>query len=83
MTPELDFDIPNGFEVKGDVRIMFEHVKTIGKNETMFKLWFNTIFVPQNGVIVFPKGIVDKACKDVACKRFKDKFAIEVHCKFT
>ena len=82
LTPELDFDIPNGFEVKGDVRIMFEHVKTIGKNETMFKLWFNTIFVPQNGVIVFPKGIVDKACKDVACKRFKDKFAIEVHCKF-
>lgn len=82
LTPELDFVIPDGFEVKGDVRIMFEHMKTIGKNETMFKLWFNTIFVPQNGVLVFPKGIVDKACKDTACKRFKDKFAIEVHCKF-
>ena len=82
LTPELDFPIPGGFEVKGDVRIMFEHIKTIGKNETMFKLWFNTIFVPKNGVIRFPKGIVDKACKDTACKHFKDKFAIEVHCKF-
>ena len=48
----------------------------------MCKLWFNTIFVPESGKLVFPKTIIDRTCKDIACKKFKDRFAIEIYCKF-
>ena len=81
MTPSVDFELPERFEVKGDVKIQFEHMQTLGR-ELMCKLWFNTIFVPESGKLVFPKTIIDRACKDTACKKFKDRFAIEIYCKF-
>ena len=83
LTQFVEFEIPDGgFIVKGDVRIYFEHVHSIGKNDMMFKLWFNTIFVPENGIMFFPKELIDKACKDTSCKKFKDKFGLEIQCKF-
>ena len=53
MTPSVDFELPECFEVKGDVKIQFEHMQTLGR-ELMCKLWFNTIFVPESGKLVFP-----------------------------
>ena len=81
ITPSVDFELPERFEVKGDVKIQFEHMHSLGR-ELMCKLWFNTIFVPESGKLVFPKAIIDRACKDIACKKFKDTFAIEIYCKF-
>ena len=82
--PYAEFNILpyGGYEVKGDVRIMFEHYNVIIKNEPMFKFWFNTLFIPPNGVFVLKKDYIDKACKDTQCKRFKKNFAVEVHYEF-
>ena len=54
LTPSVDFVLPERFEVKGDVKIQFEHMHSLGR-ELMFKLWFNTIFVPESGKLVYPK----------------------------
>ena len=82
-TPYVDFLMEGeGFTVKGDVRIKFVHLHSLGKKDTMFKLWFNTCFIPEDGVYVFTKDMIDKACKDLSCKKFKKNFKIEVHCIF-
>ena len=81
LTPSVDFVLPERFEVKGDVKIQFEHMHSLGR-ELMFKLWFNTIFVPESGKLVYPKTLIDRACKDIVCKKFKDTFAVEIYCQF-
>ena len=42
-------------------------------------MWFNTNFVPEDGVLEIKKDLIDKACKDKNCKKFKHNFKIEVH----
>jgi phosphatidylinositol-3,4,5-trisphosphate 3-phosphatase/dual-specificity protein phosphatase PTEN len=77
----VDFQINDkGFDVCGDVKITFFHYPMIGSKEKIFKLWFNTNFVPDDGVLIVPKDLIDKACKDKKCKKFKQNFKIEVHC---
>ena len=77
----IDFEVgENGFEVCGDVKITFYHIPVLGSKEKIFKLWFNTNFVPDDGVLIIPKDLIDKACKDKKCKKFKQNFKIEVHC---
>ena len=79
--PYVDFVLgENGFRVKGDVKIKFVNCHSLGKKETMFKLWFNTCFVPEDGVYSISKDMIDKACKDKKCKKFKDNFRLEIHC---
>ena len=76
-----DFQIgDNGFDVSGDVKITFYHSPMLGSKEKIFKLWFNTNFIPDDGVLVVNKDLIDKACKDKNCKKFKQNFKIEVHC---
>ena len=76
-----DFQIgDNGFDVSGDVKITFYHSPLLGSKEKIFKLWFNTNFIPDDGVLVVDKNLIDKACKDKNCKNFKQNFKIEVHC---
>ena len=77
----LDFDIDNnGFIVEGDVQIIFYRIRIIGKKENIFKLWFNTNFIPNDSNIYeFDKKSIDKANNDIECKYFKEEFKIEVH----
>ena len=77
----LDFDIDNnGFIVEGDVQIIFYRIHIIGKKENIFKLWFNTNFIPNDSNIYeFDKKSIDKANNDIECKYFKEEFKIEVH----
>ena len=77
----VDFQVnEKGFDVCGDVKITFFHYPMIGSKEKIFKLWFNTNFVPDDGVLIVPKDLIDKACKDKKCKKYKQNFKIEVHC---
>ena len=77
----LDFNIDDGFIVEGDVLIIFYRIHIIGKKESIFKLWFNTNFIPNDSnIYVFDKKSIDKANNDIECKFYKDEFKIEVHC---
>ena len=69
-----------GFDIQGDVKITFYHSPILGSKEKIFKLWFNTNFIPDDGVLVINKDLIDKACKDKHCKKFQHKFGIEIHC---
>ena len=76
----IDFELgDNGFIVCGDVKILFYTMTMFGNKEKIFKIWFNTNFVPEDGVLEVKKDLVDKACKDKNCKKFKHNFKIEVH----
>lgn len=76
----LDFIIDNLLIVEGDVQVVFYRNHMLGKKEKIFKFWFNTNFIPNNGnIIEFNKKSIDIACKDKNCKYFKSEFKIEVH----
>ncbi len=68
-----------GFVVSGDVKIQFYTLGMFGKKEKIFKMWFNTNFVPIDGVLIVKKDLIDNAWKDQKCKKFKHNFKIEVH----
>ncbi len=68
-----------GFTVSGDVRIEFFQMHFLNlKSDKLFKLWFNTNFVPQNGVYEIKKEAIDKACKDLTCKVYNKDFKIDI-----
>ena len=73
-----EFEINNGFPVEGDVYVAFFRIHVLGKKEKIFKFWFNTNFVPDNGIYEFKKRSLDKACKDKKCKYYRPGFKIEV-----
>ena len=76
----VDFEVgEEGFIVCGDVKILFFTFSMFGSKEKIFKLWFNTNFVPQDDVLEIKKDLIDKACKDKGCKKFQHNFKIEVH----
>ena len=80
-----NFDLPfiefpmnvGGQTVCGDVRFLFYQSQLL-KTEKMFKFWFNTNFLPQNGLYEIKKEQIDKACKDKKCKVYKENFKIEI-----
>lgn len=39
----------------------------------MFHFWFNTGFIHDN-YLLFHKDVLDRACKDKACKEFESEF---------
>ena len=76
----VDFEVgEEGFNVCGDVKILFYTFSMFGNKEKIFKLWFNTNFVPKDDVLEVKKDLIDKACKDKNCKKYKHNFKIEVH----
>jgi hypothetical protein len=76
----VDFELGDeGFIVCGDVKILFFTFSMFGSKDKIFKLWFNTNFVPQDDVLEIKKDLIDKACKDKHCKKFNHNFKIEVH----
>ena len=80
---DLDFiEFPlgaGGIAVSGDVRIQFYQMQFLNlKSEKLFKFWFNTNFMPENGVFEIKKDEIDKACKDKECKTYKKEFKIEL-----
>ena len=76
----VDFEVgDDGFIVCGDVKILFFTFTMFGGKDKIFKLWFNTNFVPQDDVLEIKKDLIDKACKDKHCKKFNHNFKIEVH----
>jgi hypothetical protein len=46
----------------------------------MFNFWFNTNFIPSDGILEITKDMIDKACKDSKEKRFQVNFRIKVEC---
>ena len=44
----------------------------------MFKFWFNTNFLPDNGILEIDKKGLDKAFKDKENKLFSADFKVEV-----
>ena len=78
--PFYDYELGDeGLMVCGDVKILFYSIAMFGRKEKIFKIWFNTNFVPEDGVLEIKKDLIDKACKDKNCKKFKHNFKIEVH----
>ena len=78
--PFVDYELGDeGFMVCGDVKILFYNIPMFGSKDKIFKLWFNSNFVPEDGVLEIKKDLIDKACKDKNCKKFKHNFKIEVH----
>jgi len=76
----VDFEVGDeGFVVCGDVKILFYTFAMFGGKEKIFKIWFNTNVVPKDDVLEIKKDLIDKACKDKKCKKFKHNFKIEVH----
>jgi phosphatidylinositol-3,4,5-trisphosphate 3-phosphatase/dual-specificity protein phosphatase PTEN len=69
-----------GFTVRGDFKIAFTHIGSFGKKEKMFNFWFNTNFIPSDGILEITKDMIDKACKDSKEKRFQVNFRIKVEC---
>ena len=68
-----------GFTASGDVRIEFFQMHFLNlKSDKLFKVWFNTNFVPQNCIYEIKKEAIDKACKDLTCKVFNKDFKIEI-----
>jgi phosphatidylinositol-3,4,5-trisphosphate 3-phosphatase/dual-specificity protein phosphatase PTEN len=73
----IEFKI-NNFSVGGDVQIIFYNKNTIGKDK-MFSLWFNTYFAQSDGVLIFKKSMLDKACKDKNNALFDSSFRMEIY----
>ena len=59
------------------MRIQFYQIQFL-KNEKLFKFWFNTNFLSQNGIYEIKKEGIDKACKDKDCKTYKKEFKIQL-----
>jgi phosphatidylinositol-3,4,5-trisphosphate 3-phosphatase/dual-specificity protein phosphatase PTEN len=68
----------NEFEVCGDVKVSFfqKHMMNV---ENIFKFWFNTFFLPQNGSFIIKKDMIDKACKDNNNSIYDEFFAVEIN----
>ena len=78
----IDFPLNISFTVTGDVLITFYHIQFFG-NAKMFKFWFNTNFLPKNGVLEIKKENLDKAFKDKNNKLFSSDFKVELHYFFS
>ena len=73
----IDLSLGLGISVCGDVRIQFYQIQFL-KSEKLFKFWFNTNFLPQNGIYEIKKEAIDNACKDKNCKIYKKDFKIQI-----
>jgi len=63
--------------LKGDFQVVFHNDRLIGSVK-MFKFWFNTYFVPSNGVIVIKKKYLDLKQKDNKSLFLSEDFKVEL-----
>lgn len=75
--PFVEFYVGN-LPVFGDVKIEFLNKTTMGYDK-MFTMWFNTVFLPNDGILTVKKSMLDKACKDKENKYFDSNFKIEIY----
>jgi phosphatidylinositol-3,4,5-trisphosphate 3-phosphatase/dual-specificity protein phosphatase PTEN len=75
--PYIEFKVDN-VEVKGDVRIDFLNKTSMG-HDKMFKFWFNTFFLSNDGILSIKKSMLDKAFKDKDNKNFDPNLKVEVY----
>ena len=69
------------FQIAGDVSIKFFNKKTIGKDK-MFSVSFHTNFLPNDGVFIVKKSMLDVACKDKENKIYDPNIKLEIHYVF-
>lgn len=63
--------------VRHNVKLVFFDWDSVGKDDKMFHLWFNTGYI-DNNYLVFQKSVVDKACKDKKHSNFDPGFKVEI-----
>lgn len=74
----IDLDVWSfNIRIRGDVKIVFYDWDALGSPDKMFHFWFNTGFIHDN-YLLFHKDVLDRACKDKACKEFESEFKVEV-----
>ena len=66
-----------GLRVAGDVLLELWDYDLAG-DDFMCKCWFNTLFVPGSGLLLFEKPELDKACADKKGALFDPRFKIEI-----
>jgi len=77
-TKIVDLDVSSfNLKIKGDVKMVFYDYDQVSAPDKMFHLWFNTGFI-ENNYLLFHKEVLDRACKDKACKEFEPDFKIEI-----
>ncbi|KCV73155.1 hypothetical protein H696_00701 [Fonticula alba] len=64
--------------VFGDVRVEFFTKDKFKKSEKLFHMWFNTFFIPADGVLSVPKSGIDKACKDKKHAVYSENLSIKI-----
>ena len=47
-------------------------------DDFMCKCWFNTLFVPSSGLLLFEKNDLDKVCADKKGALFDPRFKVEI-----
>ena len=74
----VDLDVAHyNVRVKGDVKLVFYDHDDHKAPDKMFHVWFNTAFI-DNNYLLFYKDVLDRACKDKACKEFEHDFKVEI-----
>jgi phosphatidylinositol-3,4,5-trisphosphate 3-phosphatase/dual-specificity protein phosphatase PTEN len=71
-------EFPVKIEILGDVKIELFNKKTMG-NDNMLKIMFNTNFIPNDGLFVVKKSMIDYATKDKQHKLFDRQMKVELH----
>jgi len=74
----LSFELSNPVPLVGDIKMDFYEKETFG-SDRLLAFWFNTSFVPSNGVLVLPKSELDKAHKDHGHKTYRETFRVACH----
>ena len=67
----------SSLRVAGDVLLELWDYDLAG-DDFMCKCWFNTLFVPASGLLLFEKHELDKACADKKGALFDPRFKIEI-----
>jgi hypothetical protein len=61
---------------------VFYDYDRLSKHDKMFHCWFNTGFLGNDGrgggYLLLHKAVLDRACKDKACKEFEEGFKLEL-----
>eukprot|EP01126_Amoeba_proteus_P066819 TRINITY_DN9742_c0_g1_i3.p1 TRINITY_DN9742_c0_g1~~TRINITY_DN9742_c0_g1_i3.p1 ORF type:complete len:494 (-),score=135.54 TRINITY_DN9742_c0_g1_i3:73-1479(-) len=74
------YELPVGGNLEGDCKVQL-WTKGFGGESRLCHFWFNTGFIPADGIIEFKKETIDIANKDIKQQVFKAGFAITCHFK--
>lgn len=71
--PVWDYNV----RIQGDVKFVFYDHDNFSAPDKMFHFWIHTGFI-DNNYLLFHKDVLDRACKDKACKEFDPEFKVEL-----